>query len=107
MLCVASVVFYASKDGARRHPWVVGAFCGLWQADISYPLTTGHDTEQPDSTQHMILITSSMYRLTSTAAGSTQCTSGICLSLGGMPSVSLFDRWACAGTDPRQRVLRT
>ena len=63
MLCVASVVFYASKDGARRHPWVLGPFCGLWQADISYPLTTGHDTEQPDSKHHMILIPSSSARL--------------------------------------------
>ncbi len=63
MLCVASVVFYASKDGARRHPWVVGPFCGLWQADISYPLTTGHGTEQPHSKHHMIRISSSSARL--------------------------------------------
>ena len=59
MLCVASVVFYASKDGARRHPWVVGAFCGLWQADIYCPLTPGHDTEHPDSNEHMSVIPSS------------------------------------------------
>ena len=59
MLCVASVVFYASKDGAPRHPWVVGAFCGLWQADIYCPLTPGHDTEHPDSNEHMSVIPSS------------------------------------------------
>ena len=63
MLCVASVVFYASKDGARRHPWVVGPFCGRWQADISYPLTTGHGTEQPHSKHHLIRISSSSARL--------------------------------------------
>ena len=59
MLCVVSGVFYASKERARRHPWVVGAFCGLWQADIYCPLTPGHDTEHPDSKQHMILTPSS------------------------------------------------
>ena len=63
ILGVERVVFYVNKERARRHPWVVGPFCGLWQADISYPLTTGHDTEQPDSKHTMILIPSSSARL--------------------------------------------
>ena len=81
MLCVASVVFYASKDGARRHPWVVGAFCGLWQADISYPLTTGHGTEQPHSKHHLIRISSSSARLGHTLQEGHNAKNGIDISL--------------------------
>ena len=41
----------------------LGLFCGLCQADIDCNLTIGHDTEQPDSKHHMILIPSSSARL--------------------------------------------
>ena len=59
---VERVVFLSTKKGpVGTH--VVGAFCGLWQADIYYPLTPGHDTEQPDSNEHMGTIPSSSARL--------------------------------------------
>ena len=61
-----------NKEMARRHTWVDGANLGLCQAEQHGPLSTGHDTEKPDSKQHMILITSSTYGLTSTAAANTE-----------------------------------
>ena len=71
-LCVYSDVYSYNKERGRRHPWVAGANLGLWQAEKYCPLTPGHDTEHPDSNEHMSVIPSSTYRLTSTAAASTQ-----------------------------------
>ena len=62
-LCVERGVVYVSTATARRHPWLVGAFCGLWQADTYWYLANGHDTEHTDTRHHMILITSTSARL--------------------------------------------
>ena len=61
--CVERGVVYVSTATARRHPWLVGAFCGLWQADTNWNLANGHDTEHTDTRHHMILITSTSARL--------------------------------------------
>ena len=81
ILGVERVVFYVNKERARRHPWVVGAFCGLWQADIYCPLTPGHETEQPDSKHTMILIPSSSARLGHTLQEGHNAKNGIDISL--------------------------